>query len=218
MPEPLRVLIADDFDLLRQMLAAHINAEPDMVVCGEAMDGSEAISLAESLAPDVVLMDLSMPLVNGTEACAAILRARPETAIILLTSHTHLLSVARAAGAVDALPKNCSPSDVTEAVRRAAAEIVALRLEANLAEPDRTMVRLGRRMGLSALELAVARKLVGSELGTDAIAEVLTAEMEAPVSTGAVRHATERVMTKLNVEPRTRYTLVKQIMDAAAAD
>lgn len=82
-----RLLIAEDHAILREGLKALLMSTPDLEVIGEAEDGKQAIELARDLAPDVVLMDLSMPNMNGTEAIRAIKRRQPETKIIALTVH-----------------------------------------------------------------------------------------------------------------------------------
>jgi DNA-binding NarL/FixJ family response regulator len=81
------VLIADDHAILREGLKALLSSVPDLEVIGEASDGREAINLARLLTPDLVLMDLTMPHTNGTEAISAIKRRNPETRIIALTVH-----------------------------------------------------------------------------------------------------------------------------------
>jgi len=81
------ILIAEDHGILRDGLRAMLSAEPDIEIIGEAVDGREAVSMARQFKPDTVLMDLSMPNTNGTEAIYAIKRYNPETKIIVLTVH-----------------------------------------------------------------------------------------------------------------------------------
>src|SRR5262249_49291634 len=83
--EPLRVLIADDHPLFRHGIQALLSATVDLVVVGEASTGEEAVSLAATLAPDVLLMDIQMPGVNGIEATRQILRERPHARILMVT-------------------------------------------------------------------------------------------------------------------------------------
>lgn len=85
MTEPVRVLIADDHSLFREGLMAILSTAEDIEVAGEAADGEEAISKATSLHPDVILMDIMMPGMNGIEATKRILKSSPSTGIIILT-------------------------------------------------------------------------------------------------------------------------------------
>ena len=83
----IRVLVADDHGVLRAGLRALLNSQPDMEVCGEAADGHEAIECAMKVAPDVVLLDLKMPRLGGTEAIGRIRAACPGTKVLVLTMH-----------------------------------------------------------------------------------------------------------------------------------
>ena len=81
-----KILIADDHSLMRMGLKAMLSVQPDMSVVGEAGDGISAISIAEELSPDVVIMDLKMPVLNGSEATKRILVRHPQIKVIILTS------------------------------------------------------------------------------------------------------------------------------------
>lgn len=97
----IRVLLADDHALLRAGLRALIDAEPDMTVVGEAGDGAEAVRLAERLRPDVVVMDISMPVMDGLEATRRLGEALPATRVLVLTMHAeeqYLLKVLEVGG------------------------------------------------------------------------------------------------------------------------
>jgi DNA-binding NarL/FixJ family response regulator len=83
--QPIRVLVADDHPVFRRGMRAVLGAEPDTELVGEATDGEEAVAQALELRPDVILMDLNMPNVNGIEATSRILEANPDTAILMLT-------------------------------------------------------------------------------------------------------------------------------------
>jgi DNA-binding NarL/FixJ family response regulator len=120
-PARVRVLIADDHELIRVGLARLVSAEPDLTVVGTAADGHEAIAIAMSEHPDVVIMDLSMPLLDGVAATREITRLSPETRVLVLSSYVQHLVVASAiaAGACGYLFKDVSSLDVIDAIRRA---------------------------------------------------------------------------------------------------
>jgi DNA-binding NarL/FixJ family response regulator len=82
-----RILVADDHDVVRHGVRALLEAEPGWTVCGEARDGREAVLLASQLRPDVVVLDIGMPELNGLEATRQILKALPATEILVLTMH-----------------------------------------------------------------------------------------------------------------------------------
>jgi len=118
-----RVLLVDDHPVVREGLRGMINAEVDLTVVGEAGSGAEAVALAESLCPDVILMDLRMPHVDGTVATARIRASRPGVKVVVLTTFDdddHLFP-ALAAGACGFLVKDATPDELLAAVRAAAA-------------------------------------------------------------------------------------------------
>ncbi|HEX4811718.1 MAG TPA: response regulator transcription factor [Nonomuraea sp.] len=119
----IRVLVADDQALVRAGVRMLLQATGDMEVVAEAEDGAEAVRLAEHHLPDVVLMDLRMPRVDGLEAIKRVLAARPGTRIVVLTTFAEDANVYSAlrAGAVGFLVKDDDPERMVEAVRRAAA-------------------------------------------------------------------------------------------------
>jgi two-component system, NarL family, response regulator DegU len=116
-----RLLLADDHRMLRDSLRRSME-ENGFDVVGEAADGAEAVQLAQALQPDVVLMDVSMPHLDGVEATRQIARLVPEAQIVMLTMHADGEVMARAiqAGAIGYLVKDCAISDVVSAVRLAA--------------------------------------------------------------------------------------------------
>ncbi|MEV0236764.1 response regulator transcription factor [Nonomuraea sp. NPDC050786] len=118
----IRVLVADDQALVRAGVRMLLQAAGDMEVVGEAEDGAEAVRLAERHVPDVILMDLRMPRVDGLEAIKRVLAARPGTRIVVLTTFAEDADVYAAlrAGAVGFLVKDDEPERMVDAVRRAA--------------------------------------------------------------------------------------------------
>src|ERR1700730_18963753 len=83
-----RILIADDYPAIRKYVRSILEEHPGFDVCGEAADGAKAIEEATKLKPDVVVLDVSMPVLNGFEASRKIKASLPETAIVILSSHT----------------------------------------------------------------------------------------------------------------------------------
>lgn len=119
----IRTLLVDDQQLVRAGLRMLCESTPDIEIVGEAPNGAEAVRLADSVCPDVILMDLRMPGVDGTTATQRILRARPPTRIIVLTTFDddeHLYP-ALAAGACGFLAKDATPAELLDAIRQAAA-------------------------------------------------------------------------------------------------
>lgn len=117
----IRVVVADDQDLIRAGLRAIIDAEPDLVVVGEACDGHDAARLARTAEADVVLMDVQMPGTDGLEGLAATASARPEARVVMLTMYDVDDYVFRAlrAGASGFLLKTTPPEQLTAAIRDA---------------------------------------------------------------------------------------------------
>jgi DNA-binding NarL/FixJ family response regulator len=120
---PLRVLIADDNSLFVTALAGLLGAEESIEIVGRAGDGEEAARLAAELAPDVLLMDLSMPRVDGFEATERVRAAAPETAVVVLTGSLDSGDLVRArdAGAVAYVTKDRILAELVGAIRSAAA-------------------------------------------------------------------------------------------------
>jgi len=120
--EKIRVLIADDHAMVRMGLASLLGTEPDIGVVGEAEDGEDAVKKAVSLKPDVVIMDLVMPKMDGAEATARIMNILPQTKIVLLTTYGSANGVASAlaAGASGAMMKNADFDELASAIRKVA--------------------------------------------------------------------------------------------------
>jgi len=118
----IKVLIADDHTVVRSGIAAILSYENDMSVVGEAANGREAMEMAKRLQPDVVVMDLSMPVMDGASATAEITAALPKTHVVVLTSYGTSNDLVRAmdAGAVGAVLKTISGDGLASAIRLAA--------------------------------------------------------------------------------------------------
>lgn len=126
------VLITDDHKVVRQGLRMVLDLDPELEVVGEAENGEEALRLARRLEPDVVVMDLVMPVMDGVEATTVIRRELPETQVVALTSVLEDASVTGAvrAGAIGYLLKNTGSEELTRAIKAAAEGQVQLAPEA----------------------------------------------------------------------------------------
>ena len=121
--DKLRILLADDHELVREGVKMIVNSQPDMVVVGEACDGRGAITLATELEPDVVVMDVSMPDINGLKATAKLKKLRPDIKILTLTRHTDdgYLQELLGAGASGYVLKQSVAVELIQAIRSVAA-------------------------------------------------------------------------------------------------
>jgi DNA-binding NarL/FixJ family response regulator len=126
-PMTIRLMLADDHRMLREGLGRSMR-EQGFDVVGEAGDGAEAVMLAARLLPDVILMDVTMPEMDGVEACRAVRQHCPRTHVVMLTMHAdqEVLAAAIRAGASGYLVKDCSTDEIAAAVRMAAGGETAL--------------------------------------------------------------------------------------------
>jgi DNA-binding NarL/FixJ family response regulator len=121
-PPPIRVLLADDHDILREGLKALLSMQGEAVIVGEACNGREAVELAERLKPDIVLLDVSLPELDGLEACRRIRAYQPQVQVLILTMHERedYLRQALEAGAAGYLIKRTAAAELRLAVRAVA--------------------------------------------------------------------------------------------------
>jgi len=119
---PVRILIVDDHLLLRKAVRRLLESRSEFEVCGEAEDGAQAVEKAAELKPDVVILDISMPKMNGFEAARQIKVVSPHSQIVILSSHKdqHLLEEAKNVGAVCYVPKSDAERELIDAVNAAA--------------------------------------------------------------------------------------------------
>jgi two-component system, NarL family, response regulator NreC len=120
----IRVLLVDDQAVVRRGLRVLFRLEPDLQVVGEASTGTEALTLAQTLTPDVVLMDIEMPEMDGIEATAALRRVVPQSAVVILSVHddAQTRGRAQAAGAVAFVEKRGATDALLSAMRLAAGQ------------------------------------------------------------------------------------------------
>jgi DNA-binding NarL/FixJ family response regulator len=125
---PIRILLVDDHSVVRKGLRMFLSLDPELEVVGEARDGAEAVRMAHELTPDVVLMDLLMPVMDGIQATAAIRRELPDTEVLALTSVLEDSAVVGAvrAGAIGYILKDTEADELRRAIKAAAAGQVQL--------------------------------------------------------------------------------------------
>jgi NarL family two-component system response regulator LiaR len=227
MKKPIRVLLVDDHAIVRDGIRSLLKTQPDIEVVGEANNGQAAVSTAESLHPDVVLMDLVMPGMDGIEAIRRIVNDRPESRILVLTSFSAEDKVFPAikAGAMGYLLKDCDSEELVRAIhqvylgepslhpkiaRMLLREVTAPRGEGIAAPPPRperpaavqrpAVVPRPTVDPLTERELEVL-KLVAQGKSNREIADELV------VSKEAVRTHVSSILSKLHLASRTQATL-----------
>ncbi len=199
----IRVLIADDHSVVRKGLRMFLGRDPEIVLVGEAADGQEAVALARQLRPDVVLMDLLMPGVDGIAATAIIRRELPETEVIALTSVLESDSVVGAikAGAIGYLLKDTQAAELRKAIKAAAAGQVQLSPQASAYLVQQVRLPETRPTEtLTAREMEVLRLLADGQSNKEIARTLQIAEDTAKTH---VRH----VLAKLGVQSRTQAVL-----------
>jgi NarL family two-component system response regulator LiaR len=204
---PIRVLLVDDHAVVRKGLRALLEREPGIEVAGEAENGERAVQLAERLRPDVVLMDLEMPVLNGIEATRRISERDPEARIVVLTSHAAEEDVfpALKAGAQGYLLKHSPPDDVLRAIHRAHEgetvlhPTIARMMLQDLRRPTRP-AQPPTADPLSERELEVLR-LIARGMSNQEIADDLV------VGEATVRSHVSAILRKLQLASRTQAAL-----------
>lgn len=200
----MRVLVCDDQALIRDGLSLLLGLEQDIVVVGAASDGAEALDLVSELTPDVVLMDLKMPVMNGIEATRRIRRDNPMTRVLVLTTYDddEWLFDAIRAGASGYLLKDAAREDVIQAVRGTAAgrshidPAVAGRLLHRVAADDHQPPTAVTR-DLTDREVDVLRLLALGLTNAEIAGRLYLSE-------GTVRNHTSSILAKLGLADRTQ--------------
>jgi DNA-binding NarL/FixJ family response regulator len=202
--EPTRLVIVDDHELTRAGLRSMLSGQRRLKVVGEASNGQEALALCRRLQPDLALLDIRMPEMDGLQTCRALKQECPATSVILITIHSNpdYLLEAIKAGAAGYLLKDLTQSELLSAIQR------VLRGESIL--EGQLMTRLLRRLAnetssqadmlavpLSQREREVVQ-LLAEGLTNREIADTLT------VSVGTVKAHVEHILTKLGVSDRTQ--------------
>jgi len=196
----IRLLVVDDHPVVRAGIVGLLAGEPDLEVVGEAADGAQACDLAAALRPDVVLMDLRMPVMDGTTATERILAATPTVRVVVLTTYETDADILRAveAGATGYLLKDTPRDDLVAAVRAVAggetvlAPSVARRLVAGVRNAAERLT--ARELEVLAV---VARGGSNAQIGVELF-----------ISEATVKTHLLRIFAKLGVDDRTRAVTV----------
>jgi DNA-binding NarL/FixJ family response regulator len=204
-PDTIRILIVDDHAVVRQGLRTFIDLQEDMTVVGEGADGIEGVDMAKRLQPDIILMDLVMPRLNGAEATQKILTDNPATKILILTSfgEDKMVFPAIRNGAQGYLLKDIQPNDLVKAIRSAYQGNVQLhpdiakKLMASVAQKSHEPPEINDGAQLTDRELEVikyiARGLSNREIATEMV-----------ISEKTVKTHVSNILGKLGVDDRTQ--------------
>ena len=202
MAGPIKILIADDHPIVREGLATVLNMEEDLVVVGQATNGVEAVSLARDLRPDVILMDLQMPEMDGVQAIREIKAQSPEIGVIILTTFDtdEYIFTGIEAGARGYLLKDSPPAQVLEAIR-------AVHRGASLIQPSvatRVLDRVSQQAHSAAPEqvLSTRETEVLQLISTGAANKEVAAQLLIGEST--VKTHVIHILNKLGVKGRTQ--------------
>jgi NarL family two-component system response regulator LiaR len=203
MSEPITILIVDDHTIVRQGVRTLLDMHPDLQVVGDAENAEVALSLVEELVPDVVLLDLLLPGMNGVEATRQMKRASPRTQIVVLTSYAedeYIFPVLRA-GALSYLLKDIRPRELAESIRKAARgeSVLHSRIAARMIQEVREAKRKvpPAFVELTPRELEVLQLLAEGQKNADIAEQLVLGEK-------TVRGYVSNILSKLHLEDRTQ--------------
>lgn len=214
------VLLADDHAIVRQGLSALLSADGHFRMVGQARTGREAVEMALTLLPDVILMDIAMPVLNGLEATRQILAANPEAKVVILSAHSddEYIERMRSAGVAGFLEKQTSAEILTKAIREVASgklffsPSIAKRLAAAVDRPrDRKGMLKANGNRLTARESEVLQ-LVAEGLANKQVAASLG------ISIKTVEKHRQNLMDKLNIHDTaglTRYAISAGVIESS---
>jgi DNA-binding NarL/FixJ family response regulator len=213
------VLLVEDHEVVRQGLRALLEAEDDIDVVGEARDGHRAVEMAHASRPDVVVMDIAMPRLNGLEATRQILAAAPATRVLVLSAHSDEDYVERASelGAAGYVLKQASLADLAKAIReaRAGAMYVSPSIAQRIQGPGATPLTRGipakPTPRLTVREAEVLQRIAEGMSNRESAAEL-------GISSKTVEKHRQSLMTKLDIHDiagLTRYAISRGIVACA---
>jgi DNA-binding NarL/FixJ family response regulator len=197
----IRILIVDDHSVVRQGLRMFLSRDEELEIIGEAENGAQAVALASELRPDVILMDMLMPVMDGIEATGVIRKSQPDTEVIALTSVLEDAAIVGAikAGAIGYLLKDTQASELRRAIKAAAAGQVQLSPEA--------ATRLMREVRapespeqLTEREMDVLKLLAHGKANKEIAQDLVIGEQ-------TVKTHVSNILTKLGVQSRTQAAL-----------
>lgn len=218
MAEPIRILLVDDQTLLRRGLAGLLNRNADMQVVGEAENGEEAIRLVESLDPDVILMDVRMPVMDGVAATRELVKQGARAGVIILTTFDddQYIYEGIAAGARGYLLKDAEYDELSQAIRVVAKGEALLQPQVTL----RVLKEFGRLAGQAPTKPAKQQQAIISEPLTDREQEVLQLLASGAsnqdiasklyIGLGTVKHHVRAIFSKLGARDRVQAILIAQ--------
>lgn len=200
----IRILVVDDHPIVREGLRGVLATKADFRVVGEAEDGIEAVHLARTLRPDLIVMDLEMPRQNGYEAAKAILAQPPAPQILLLTSfpNDHKIAACLAVGVLGCLLKDSSPQELFRAIRDVHQGVLTLHpaIARRLLQQQQPPAPEAHSDQLTEREIEVLR-LIAHGLSNQEIAEQLV------ISLPTVRTHVSHILSKLNLVNRSQAIL-----------
>ena len=198
MNKPIRILLADDHTIVRQGMARLLEEQPDLKVVGEAINGQAVVDMAIELVPDIIIMDIAMPLLNGIEAAKRVRKNLPNCKILILSmySHEHYIHQLLETGVSGYLLKDSSGQDIIKAIRAAMknetimSPSISQKVEDAYLAPQKKLTREKRYESLSNREREVFQ-LIAEGLSTKQIAEILC------ISVSTAKSHRAKIMEKL---------------------
>lgn len=217
---PITILLAEDHTIVREGLKALLKLESDFNIVGEAENGRQAVAMATELRPDVIVMDIAMPLLNGLEATRQILQASPSTRILILSAHSDDAYVERvmALGASGYLIKQTAAHVLPNAIREvyAGKPFFSPSISKRLKDHDRKAIARGDLPGgeaspLTSREMEVLQLIAEGKTNKETAAEL-------NISIKTVEKHRQKVMEKLNIHDTaslTRYAISAGIIESS---